>query len=750
MSGSKCPVTCFAVGFLLCLASAAHGQQVYYVDADAPGANNGLNWCDAWNDLQDALDVATAGDEIWVADGTYKPTGPGGPRSTTFLLVSGAAIYGGYAGCGEPEPDERDIDSYPTVLSGDLNGDDNGFINNGENSYNVVRANYTGQGTVLDGLTITGGNANYWDVYQRGGGIRLLDAELVIRSCRIAWNSAGLTGGGIGLREGSDLILADSTIAYNDSFDGGGIGFKDASSATVVNCKIVSNSASGNDGGAFTESSEVTTFTNTLIANNVAHSAGGIGGTRLNLTNCTIVDNTATGSSIGGVYCGLSTITNCAIWGNNPVGAYGSQLTVADDTTVRYSDVQGGRDQVRKIGTYTVLTWGDGNIGDAPDDGDNPLFVDPDGPDDDPGTDDDDYRIGTLSPCIDRANDFDVPADVADLDGDYDTEERTPLDLGGTARFLDDPATPDGNGVPDPPDYPEVVDMGAYEYCAGGEIIEVTSDIPSCCADARQTSQPNGDDPAGEDSVELLMSGDTDYLGPDDFTVTVIPPLEPGEGDPPTIVSTVSGPSGAITLELDGFIPAGHWTQFTHACSRTSVCIGYLPADVDGDLTSAPHDILAVIDHLNGVVLQPEFRVDADRDGYPAPADILRVIDLLNGARVYHEWLDEGLPPCPCGEGDGCSAGRLGMGFGDSSRSPDGGYDFAGEFVSALTTDAWCDGLVATEIRQVVAALTSWCVENLPREERRALAERLGDSEMRFPNPVVAEMIPRIIAALLE
>ena len=58
-----------------------------------------------------------------------------------------------------------------------------------------------------------------------------------------------------------------------------------------------------------------------------------------------------------------------------------------------------------------------------------------------------------------------MPADQVDLDGDGDDEERTPLDAGGKPRFVDDPGTAD-SGVADPPDYPAVVDMGAYEWQA--------------------------------------------------------------------------------------------------------------------------------------------------------------------------------------------------------------------------------------------------------------------------------------------
>ena len=113
--------------FLMAMVSTAAAQTIY-VDADANGLNNGSSWMDAYRYLQDALAAALSGDEIWVAEGIYKPDqGVGitpGDREATFQLKNGVTLKGGYAGLGEPDPNARDIQLYETILSGDLNGND--------------------------------------------------------------------------------------------------------------------------------------------------------------------------------------------------------------------------------------------------------------------------------------------------------------------------------------------------------------------------------------------------------------------------------------------------------------------------------------------------------------------------------------------------------------------------------------------------------------------------------------------------
>ena len=75
---------------------------VIYVDAAAAFGGTGTSWSTAFNRLQDALKVADAGNEIWIAGGTYNPDQgyciAGGDRTATFVLEDGVDLYGGFAG----------------------------------------------------------------------------------------------------------------------------------------------------------------------------------------------------------------------------------------------------------------------------------------------------------------------------------------------------------------------------------------------------------------------------------------------------------------------------------------------------------------------------------------------------------------------------------------------------------------------------------------------------------------------------
>jgi hypothetical protein len=377
-----------------------------YVDAEAAGANDGSSWPDAYNYLQDALMIASAGDEIRVAQGVYRPDQGGGyiqsDREATFYLIDGVTLKGSYAGFGALEPNTRDRAVYKTILSGDLSGnDDPNFTNNSENSYHVVTSSYTGEATVLDGFTITGGNA-------------LNDSSLIEQ------------GGGMYNDISSKTTVIDCTFTANRATDGAGMynGFN--CSPTLINCCFIGNSALEAGGGIYNDFDSQSTFTNCIFAGNFAgNQGGGMYYDEIDssiLTNCTFAYNSAENggdafaSDNSFEFFGDTNLSNCIIWGGQNEIIFDAANNGGSNINITYSNIQGG--------------WpGEGNIDT------DPLFADPNGFDNIIGTVDDDLRLLEASPCIDAGDNSAVPPTIA-------------TDIEGNPRIFD-----------------SIVDMGAYEYC---------------------------------------------------------------------------------------------------------------------------------------------------------------------------------------------------------------------------------------------------------------------------------------------
>lgn len=168
----------------------------------------------------------------------------------------------------------------------------------------------------------------------------------------------------------------------------------------------------------------------------------------------------------------------------------------------------------------------------------------------------------------------------------------------------------------------------------------VSSEPPAEAIDARQPFDPDGTDATGWSEITLTFDGDTAELVPSDFLVS----QEGGVQAPPEVASVVSTGATAALVTLTAAVEVGAWTTVTHLASGTSVRVGYLPGDVNGDGTSAAADVLTLIDVLNDVVSRPLHATDIDRTGFANPADLLREVDLLNGAGAYAPMLGVSLP----------------------------------------------------------------------------------------------------------
>jgi hypothetical protein len=264
-----------------------------FVDADATGDNDGSSWENAYTDLQDALNVATSGEGIYVAEGIYKPVIPADPNNVTstereasFVIPNGVEIYGGFdPGEGVDTFAERDWVSYPTILSGDIDNNDattNGIVTDtdnitGDNSYNVVTSSGNNNFTYFDGFIITAGLANAGTLPNNvGGGMYINNGgSPVLKNLKFIGNFANTQGGGI-YNFGSSPRLTDISFSNNSSgVDGGGM--KNRSNASpILNRVIFSENNADDDGGGLSNTGSSPELTDVIFINNTSQTGAGM------------------------------------------------------------------------------------------------------------------------------------------------------------------------------------------------------------------------------------------------------------------------------------------------------------------------------------------------------------------------------------------------------------------------------------------------------------------------------------------
>ena len=369
------------MGIALCFSASAVER---YVDLNNPApVAPYTDWTSAAPDIQSAVDAASAGDVIWVTNGTY--------YLTSQISVSKAVTIQSVNG---PEVTVVDAQQYGRVF------------------------NLTASGVVLDGLTVMNGYAS-----GNGGGI-YCSSSATITNCVISGNNATGSGGGVyGSASFSDCTISDNTAAGGS---GGGL-----YSGNAANCFIANNSASQSGGGLYGGSATLCVISNNssttasssyggggardsmlrrceIIGNSAGYYGGGIRGGSAD--NCLIINNrtttTSTSSSYGGGGSFFATLRNCTVC-DNTSSAYGGG--VHDGTIYNsiiyynsgYSSYDNAYDSADYGSCGTGLDSGNGNISSAP------QFVNRTA---------DDYRLALGSPCIDSGVGVYVTSSE-DLDG---------------------------------------------------------------------------------------------------------------------------------------------------------------------------------------------------------------------------------------------------------------------------------------------------------------------------------------------
>ncbi len=328
-----------------------------YVNAAATGSNSGLDWENAFTDLQSALFYPCIADtlEIWVAKGIYKPTATM-DRRISFALRNNITLYGGFSGY-ETRLSERQPMALTQPLNTTLSGDIGIENDPSDNSYHVFNnPGGLNSSAILDGFVITGGNAidNVLNDTKRLGGGMLNNADNgycnpAIRNCQFVNNAADLGGAIFNRAENKGACNPELINCYflnNKALTAGGAiansSFSSSvSNARITNCLFQSNSACM--GGAMYNSGEYGTcnpqFVNCTFSNNrgsngpTMYSSAYQGQSRATLQNCVIFNNPVNkGADFVNTF-GSSTMLSYCLLSSGVTGYTGSSVIITTESS---------------------------------------------------------------------------------------------------------------------------------------------------------------------------------------------------------------------------------------------------------------------------------------------------------------------------------------------------------------------------------------------------------------------------------
>jgi hypothetical protein len=468
---------------MLVVTVAAQGT-TWYVDGSVAESGDGASWETAFQKIQEGIDAAWYGETVSVARGTYvenisfeginitlTSTDPSDPDVVASTIIDGNQA--GSVVTFDGTEDESCVLSGFTIQNG--NADRGGAICGGTHDQHTHAAIENNE--IVSNTAALGGGLSYCSGTIRGN--RILD------------NTAGTEGGGLHECEG---LIQNNTISGNSAGNGGGVGSCYAGIISdnkitnniatllggglfechgVIRNNVISVNSAGEEGGGLCRSGRPI-LNNLIVGNYAGQLGGGLSDCYGPFQNNTLCGNSA-GLGGGGLNLCPGAIRNCIIWGNG--APTGRQLYDSNNPT--HSCISG---------------WsggGEGNI--SPKYG--PGFVDPDGPDNDPNTyEDNDYHLQADSPCRDAGV-------------NYYWFVWPQQDVDGNCRLVGDR-----------------VDMGCYEY---GSSSDSDGDLLSDAQEEEAGTDPSLEDTDSDglrDALEIMRG--TDPLDPDISPRTVQAPSE--------------------------------------------------------------------------------------------------------------------------------------------------------------------------------------------------------------------------------
>ncbi len=195
-------------------------QQRIFVNIEANGKNNGLDWKDAFHSIQQGINTVKDSGEVWIAKGVY---------FENIILTRSVSIYGGFNG-NENYQSERNFEVNKTIIDGKNQGRVILCLDNNK----------------VDGFWIRNGYVTESDEHDgRGGGILVWHTSAIIQN-NFLYNNYE-TRGTIYVGHSNNFLVRYNTVTHNHgTICAGGIEIN-YSNGNVYNNTIIDNIGFGID-----------------------------------------------------------------------------------------------------------------------------------------------------------------------------------------------------------------------------------------------------------------------------------------------------------------------------------------------------------------------------------------------------------------------------------------------------------------------------------------------------------------------
>lgn len=288
------------------------------VDETLVDLNNPVQTLNAWL-FTNFPTSFPAGDEIWLAAGTYQV-------AAVFNVPANFTLFGGFAGT-EVNANER--------LKGSKAWDfTNETIIDGNNAVTIFGA-ASNRVALYDGLTLTKGK------FTGNAGAMMIRPGIVIKNCKFLNNAATNQGGAVLMNGGGEIY--NSYFSANTANMGGAVHMGGADQAIVADCLFENNSTTvgaNKQGGAIRSQSANAEIKNSIFINNEATGNGSAVYTQSNAD-------------------AANKITNCLFYGNKSTAALYMRGTVVYNSTVVNNEGGGVYMATKEAQIYNSVFWGD-------------------------------------------------------------------------------------------------------------------------------------------------------------------------------------------------------------------------------------------------------------------------------------------------------------------------------------------------------------------------------------------------------